>query len=57
MTINEALRATPRLPAIGTPMPKSFALLLTEWQNRGLEAFRNCQFMNVLPSLAQVYSK
>jgi hypothetical protein len=57
MTINEALRATPRLPAIGTPMLKSFSLLLMEWQNRGLKAFWIFQFMNELPSLAQAYSK
>jgi hypothetical protein len=38
-------------------MPKSFTLLLTEWQNRGLEGFRNFQFMNASPSLAQAYSK
>jgi hypothetical protein len=45
-TINETLRATPRLPAIDARMPKSVALCLTKWQNRGLDAFRNVQFHN-----------
>jgi hypothetical protein len=57
--LNEALRNTPRLPAFGKRMPRSFVLLLAEWENRGLEEFRNVSFRNTdaPTALAQAYAK
>jgi hypothetical protein len=37
-------------------MPRNFVLLLTEWQNRGLEAFRNVVFLDA-STLTQAYGK
>ena len=54
--MNDALRPTPRLPAIGTAMPKSFTILVKEWDNRGLETFRDAVFANIA-ALSQAYNK
>ena len=37
-------------------MPRNFVLLLAEWQNRGLEAFRNVVFRDA-SALTQAYGK
>jgi hypothetical protein len=37
-------------------MPRKFSLLLAEWKNRGLEAFRNVVFQDA-SVLTQAYSK
>ncbi len=37
-------------------MPRRFVLLLAEWKNRGLEAFRNVVFQDASP-LTQAYAK
>jgi hypothetical protein len=44
--INVVLRATPCLPAFNVRMPRKFVLLLVEWKNRGLEAFKNVVFQD-----------
>lgn len=54
--VGDVLRATPRLPAFDTRMPRRFVLLLAEWQNRGLEEFRNIVFHDSSP-LTQAYGK
>lgn len=54
--VNTVLRATPCLPAFNTRMPRKFVLLLAEWNNRGLEAFRNVVFQDA-SALTQAYAK
>jgi hypothetical protein len=46
----------PCLPAFNTRMPRYFVLLLMEWKNRGLEAFRNVVFQDA-SALTQAYAK
>jgi hypothetical protein len=54
--LQNVLRATPCLPAFNTRMPRTFVLLLADWQNRGLEEFRNVVFQDS-SALTQAYAK
>jgi hypothetical protein len=55
--VNVALMATPAKPPINGVMPKSFAVLLTEWTNMDLERFRHSKFTRAETSMAQAYGK
>lgn len=55
LNLNDALMASPRMPSIDNKMPKSFAVLLAEWQNLDLESFRNARLHE--QKQAQAYGK
>jgi hypothetical protein len=55
--VNECLMATPRAPIINTRMPKTFSQLLIEWENRGLESFRDTVFSANNRATGQAYKK
>jgi hypothetical protein len=56
-TVNDALMASGRLPAMTSSLPKSFPLLLKEWRSKDLHSFRHFKFPPSENALKQAYSK
>jgi hypothetical protein len=51
-TVNDALMASGRLPAMTSSLPKLFPLLLKEWRSKDLHSFRHFKFPPRPASLA-----